>query len=203
MKQIILTLLTVALIASCSKSDNGDETPDGSPQPITFGSTIDLGTKAVGDADGTFVTDGEQIGVYGYRSEIPGTTPNFSPSFLSGAEFTYSTATNKFTSTNTEAFWKLGWAHNFFAYYPFGSATFIPANQSSGITAPVTVTTMTGIAEDVMTAKVETAVYNGSAKSAALTFEHRLSKVKFKLEGNAKWWFEYDELGGCPCSMLR
>lgn len=179
MNKIFLTALTIAAMASCSKeTEKIDSIGD---SRIVFGSSIEAVTR-VTDSDKQF-SNGDKICVIGYREATATATTNFATPFMNKAEFTYNNS--KFTSTDATAFWKRGMAHNFYAYYP--SNLTINALTATAPTATLTVAANTGIGFDVMQANAETAVFDKTSTSAALSFTHRLSKVKFNVikEANA------------------
>ncbi|MEG0519256.1 MAG: fimbrillin family protein [Bacteroidales bacterium] len=179
MEKIFLVAFTIAAMVSCSKeAEKIDSTGD---NRIVFGSSIEAATRVADNA--TQFSAGDKICVIGYHEATAAATTNFSTPFMNKAVFTYNSS--KFTSTDATAFWKRGMAHNFYAYYPSDLA--VNPLTATAPTATLTVAANTGIGVDVMQANAETAVFDKTSTSTALTFIHRLSKVRFNVikEANA------------------
>lgn len=189
-----MTIISLVLISACTKTNPDESAP--TAEPIVFGSSIqatpsktstpntqfdtttsDNNISIFIDNDATKFATGDRIRLIGYRAPAPGPTTSFNSPFLKETEFTYNATKEIFTSSATTAFWQLGKAHNFYGYYP---SSLTPTISSTTITAPLTVTPGTAVAQDVMLAQTQTPVYNGAtALSTDLTFSHKLSKVKF------------------------
>lgn len=182
MKKLILSALAIAAMVGCSKTGTQGETPTGTPQPITFGSSINIATKVADDA-AAFLAD-EQIKVVGYKG-VTAPTTDFSTPFI--ANSTYKYVTNKFESTETvKAIWELGATHHFYAYYPStltaGSCVYTAGTTTDAPKIDVTVPASTGIADDLMGAHTVDVEYNGSVKTSNLVFNHKLSKIRFVIK---------------------
>lgn len=179
MKKIIISALAIAVVVSCSKRELESGLYD--KQRIVFGSSIEASTKRAADA--TSFDEGEKIYVYAYRLDAPGTTVDFSTPFLDKVEFTCDAA-GIFSCTSTDAIWKVGKAHNFYA---IPVARDVTRGDNGITTTPIKVAAVTGIAaaDDVIVAKTEMLLYDEIKTTANLKFTHMLSRVQFKIRKNA------------------
>lgn len=181
MKNLMISMLAMAAMVSCT---NEIETPDqpkvneNEPVAITFGSSIiGVQTKAITETSTQFEND-DKIKVYGYKG-TEAITGYKGTEFMGGIDYTYNTATN-FTTADKSAVWETGATHHFFAIYP-NTLTVTPATESAAPSISITTAANTGIADDIMYAQItggNAIKYDGSAKSGALSFSHKLAKVK-------------------------
>lgn len=184
MKKILYIIGIAAVLASCSKGlDQGNGSDDRTP--IEFDSSIKASTRAIANNAMQF-SESDKIGIIGCIADIAGQTTDFSSPLLNGVEFNY--GSNKFTPTtaNTAAYWQFGKVHNFYAYYPSTLAIKAGGNGVDPTSTLSVVAGETGIAHDVMHAKVEnlekfTGAAGTAGNTALLNFEHKLSKVRFRV----------------------
>lgn len=177
MKKILVSLLALVTMASCSKNDPHEV--DNSK--IVFGSSIEISSKAVTETSTQF-ENGDKIGIIGYKAGAAGTPTDFTSPFMNKVEFTYATTGSKFTSSPV-TYWERGKFHHFYAYYP-RTLTVVDGTASAAPTVALTVAAGTGVADDVMGAKIEnTAAFDATnGNTSLLAFTHNLSKVKFAVK---------------------
>ena len=178
LKKLLLGTLAVAALTGCSKNELEDAGGNGGDEktPIRFGSSIVALTKA-GPVTGTAFTNGDLIGVFGYKGETAPSAP--ATAFLSNAAYTYTTGS--FKTSDANAYWERNKKHYFYAYYPL-DATNAPVTTAAGADpiVKVTVGTENGAPVDLMWASLDSGLqYAGTAPAAALTINHKLSVVRF------------------------
>lgn len=182
MKKRLFPIVALLLLIGCSK-DNPISYGDNDNDPILFENALSASTKMIPE-DATEFPDNSTIRVMGYQSPTAGTPTDFSSPYMNQVLFIYNKDKSNFASSNATAYWMRGGVHNFYAYYP--SDLKINPITSEAPTATLTVLEGTGIekTQDVMFAKCEnTLPYNKKeGNQAVLQLEHKLSKIKFKLQ---------------------
>lgn len=172
-------MLAVAVMTSCSRTEVVGDAPLLDIQNIEFGSAISASTRTPGS---TQFSQDDEIKVICTQAGTAGATTDFTTTAFNK---NYKFSTNKFVSSSTVDKWTIGQFHNFYAYYP---ATLTPTLAADGATIPITVPATTGGYEhDLLGALIENteaaaAAPSRTGKTAALNFEHRLSKVKFEIK---------------------
>lgn len=185
MKKLMISMLAMAAMVSCTNEIENPDQPkvnENDPVAITFGSSIvGIQTKAVTESSTQFEND-DKIKVYGYKGESS-ITGYLNSEFMKAVEFSYNTTTN-FTATDQSAVWERGATHHFFAVYP-STLTITEATSSAAPSISITTTDNTGIADDIMYAQItgDNAIkYDGTAKTGALAFSHKLAKIKLVIK---------------------
>ena len=183
MKNLILLAAAAFAATACSDHDEWQNKPDANI--ITFGTTVQVETKAA--VSGTNIPDGEKVGIYAL-------THAATPAWASSNEMDNIEATSngaggldysplkEYTADNI---------YNFYAYYPYTAAT---EGENDGIKAPkasvaptlkVTLAKTPDAQADYMYAvPIEkykrTAAESGNTQK--LVFKHALTQVRFKFK---------------------
>lgn len=193
MKTLVLSMIsiaaTVAAMTACTSESDGIDEVDpivNAKSPIEFKSSI-IGIETKTIKEGSSFSNGNEIGVYGYKKEAP--TDYTQNSLFKNKTFTYEN--NAFTAT--EAYWERGEKHFFYAYYPVAtttaSSTGYQLTEGTADAAPfVTVSCKenTGIEEDLLWAQPNDNGFDFTGTSTinniALPFTHQLARIAFSVK---------------------
>nr|WP_129734139.1 fimbrillin family protein [Parabacteroides goldsteinii] len=187
MKNLILLAAVAFAATACSDHDEWQNKPDANA--ITFGTTVQVETKAA--VSGTNIPDAEKVGIYGLEADA-GKTPVWAASgsnLMDNIDATSNGAGGLDYSPLKE--YTEDKVYNFYAYYPYTAAA---EGDNDGIKAPkasvaptlqVTLAKTPDAQADYMYAvPIEnyqrTAAESGNTQK--LVFKHALTQVRFKFK---------------------